>query len=209
MARRGLRAAVAEQEEGAVDEREQPSAEDALNDPERQFAILKPKVLTYVLTLPREVQIEKLVDGKRARVVETELLKREIEIPTEFTLGDIVHRRLRDDLLAFGRLVSAEVTRLCPDLRILPATFLGEHMGYLEAALSRSAVRDQLRELVSKLATYKDDKRKKDERPVHPSLEEIEDGMSDSDLTLLGLVLLGRANEESSNRKNGLATAPA
>lgn len=196
--------ARSEMRDGARGKVAPPVAEPAhdLDSAERQFEILNPKTLRYDLVLEREYIDEKVVGGKKVREPVREHVKRTIIVPTEFTLGDILTRRVKDDMESFTRLTIVELSQLLPS-NVSVADVFSTSPGYLEAALLKANVRESLRGLVASVSTFED------EPALHPTANEIADGMDYADLQIVGGLFFNRALEEMVRRKNARTAAGA
>ncbi len=85
---------------------------------------------------------------------------RRLFVPTEFTIGDMIHKRAMEDLHAFAYLVVTEVQMISSlDLASQPERiFAKENEPYLLVTLLASNVRDFLRRIVLKVAWVINDK---------------------------------------------------
>lgn len=147
-----------------------------LDDADAQFKILNPEELSLTLEIPDG-------DGFREKV---------IKLPTKFTLSDVFHRAVLDDLEAFTKLIIAEIQRLSPDAE-LTQDWMGEHLAYMEAAMTRSNVRTFTREIVAKVS----------KTPIN----EVREGLSSQDATVAALFLMNRFNDEVQARAKKLAAS--
>lgn len=195
--------ARSELREGARGKTAAPVAEPAhdLDNAQRQFEILNPALLHYDLVLAREFTDEKIVAGKKVRETVSDFGKRAITVPIEFTLGDILKRRVKDDLEAFARLTVVEIGRVLPTGMKLSEAFEGAS-GYVEIGLMKSNVRELLRHLISAIASFDDDH-------TSPTIEQIADGMAPEDFMVVGVMLMNRAFEDIAKRKNARTAAGA
>ncbi len=138
---------------------------------------------------------------------ESEAGIRTISMPTEFSLRDIVRRRILDDIDALSRLILTEARRVAPaDIAGNPARFFEpDGQGYLEVALSRSNVRESLREIVMNAGHIVRSDRVI-ERPTNDDVYLL----SSNDLMMLAVYLFRRWLEQiGSGEKNALRTALA
>lgn len=105
----------------------------------------------------------------------------EFSVPTEFTIGEILHRRVMEDIESYGRLVIAEFHELAPDV---PVTEIFSKPVHLEAALSRSNVSDFLRRIVARVARVIDVEEGESDRV---STQQLEAGLSLRDTLTLAV----------------------
>ncbi len=169
-----------------------------LDTAERQFEILNPKSLRYELVLEREYMDERVVKGVKVREAVKDHVKRAIVVPTEFALGDILTRRVRDDVESFGRLAMLEIGKSLPNGMTLGDVFEKDN-GYMEVAFSKSNVRDTLHRLVATVAVFEDDAN------ARPTAAEVAEGMDSADLSVIGMLYLTNALVEISRQKEARA----
>lgn len=125
-----------------------------------------------------------------------------LEVPTDFTIGQIVNQRVYDDLNAFGRLVVLEARNVAPaalaegnalDL------FQPRNLGYLEVALLTGTVAEKIRALAVAVGTIVET----GDRPTFADLSQL----SSTDTRLLGLWFFRRWLKAGAQAKNALRTA--
>lgn len=179
--------------DGVTGEKRAPrkAAKAAMEDPQHQVEVLSPRKLAFTLELE---------SGKHL-----------IEVPAELSLGDILQRRVNEDVDAYCKLLFAELYRMAPDLQNHSVSVVFDNTAYLGSAMARSNVRDVLRELVCKMATFAEpftEKIGNIERPrTKPRLDEIEAGMRAVDLQTFGVFLLRRWIEQrAEDQKNSART---
>jgi hypothetical protein len=170
--------------------------ENDLEKPDRQLEVLSPKAIGYKLRFPREAVIDRIIDGKKTREPFIEIVERGIEIATEFTIGQMINRKVLDNLDAFVTVAIAELQR------IAPADARTSNMQYVAAALTMGSTRMLLRELIASVAKYTDSE---GERIVRPTVEEIENGMASSDLDAIGMFYLDRVLTKRAAEKKAIA----
>lgn len=131
-----------------------------------------------------------------------------IIVPLEYTIEDVLDRGVFEDVVAFARLVGVELGRISPELETLGlGALLQDASGYLEAALMRSAVRRNVRELLMRIAHVQDERDAAD-RPVRPRLADLEQ-ISDVDYLVCAIRLYTDAFRRMAQAKNAARTASA
>lgn len=153
-------------------------------DPATQFKVLNPDVLGYELELPGADE-------------DAEPTRKQIEIALSFTPNQIYKQRIVDEIDAFVKVVRAELEGLAGESASLDPDWLARYPGYFEAALARPAVRQTLREMVSKMARVPGPVDEKGNRAYYRvTLEEVATGMSGDDLTSLGILVIAKHRAE-------------
>jgi hypothetical protein len=187
------------------DENEASKARAELHSAERQWEILNPQVLAYELLLPREIE-EETIDsqGRKVRSTITQWVREPIHIATELTIGDVVNRRIYDELEAYTLAVGAEVRSIKPEF-MAHEFVLPENAQFIEAGMSRN--REMLRALIAKVASYPNDD---PNAPVRrPSVEDIAAGLTDIDLYVIGMSFMALLIKKREERKKEQAAARA
>jgi hypothetical protein len=148
-----------------------------LKDPAVQHAIMYPPTHTYTLSL---------ATGDR-----------EIVIPTEFAVGQT--RALIDDLEQWFGLVIRAMRDLNPlGAGTFPSTEYIERNGdFVAQAMMGGTTRAKARLIILRIATFTD---VSDGERTHPTLAELDEGLSSSDLTAISSLLFRKHVEETNAR---------
>ena len=133
---------------------------------------------------------------------------REMIVPLEFTVKDVLDRGVFEDMNAFARQVGVELGRISPELESVGAQIvLAQCPGYLEAAFLRSGVKRSVRELLTRIAHIEGERSAAD-RLVRPTLSDLEE-MNDGDYIICALRLYVDALTRLQKAKNAARTASA
>jgi hypothetical protein len=162
------------------------------DDPKRQWEILNPETLRYPLDVAGGVHV--------------------IEVKTEFSINDLFHRRVLDDLESYSKFVYYKLAELSPESGARAGVeWVRSHPQYLDIILGKSDTKKMLCELLTKISRYVEPFSTKewnaatgrDEIVVHrrPTVEQLSLGMESAQMSAAGLYMFNRWAAEVARKK--------
>jgi len=154
-----------------------------LGDAKTQYEILNPETPLFTIA----------IDGVDAKIA----------VPTKFTLREIQHLRIHDDIAALNELINVELLKM-----IGPDGFgetLKANPRYYDVVLSRGIVRAAVRDLIAKAAYFVDPDSTGDggKSKRRPTVDQIGSGMDGKIVSAIAVMLIMNYLQEVRDQKNG------